>query len=66
VKFDISMIRLLEQQNNEQYYITEEMAKIVKKAGYLSVAEGIESKTMLNRVIELGFDYAQGYLFGKP
>jgi len=34
--------------------------------GYQMVAEGIEDQELLDRVIEAGFDYGQGYLFGKP
>ena len=30
------------------------------------VAEMIETETMREMVTKVGFDYAQGYLFGKP
>jgi diguanylate cyclase (GGDEF)-like protein len=65
VKFDISMVRLLEHANPQQQ-ITAEMARMVKNAGYRIVAEGIETQAMLEKVRQIGFDYAQGYYFGKP
>jgi diguanylate cyclase (GGDEF)-like protein len=66
VKFDISMIRLLNAESPQQRVITEEMAAIVKTAGYQIVAEGIETEQMLESVQRIGFHYAQGFLFGKP
>jgi EAL domain-containing protein (putative c-di-GMP-specific phosphodiesterase class I) len=39
---------------------------MVKNAGYRIVAEGIETQAMLEKVRQIGFDYAQGYYFGKP
>jgi diguanylate cyclase len=34
--------------------------------GCTSVAEGVETETQLNRLIELGCEHAQGYSFGVP
>jgi len=65
VKFDISMIAQLEKENQQQRLITEEMAALVKAAGYKIVAEGIETETMLQRVKGIGFDYVQGFYFGR-
>ena len=39
---------------------------MVRNAGYKIIAEGIETETLLNRIRAIGFDYAQGYYFGKP
>ncbi|OOZ37635.1 EAL domain-containing protein [Solemya velesiana gill symbiont] len=64
VKFDISMIQQLNHADSQQRLITEEMARLVKAAGYQIVAEGVETESLLNGVIDIGFDYAQGYLFG--
>jgi diguanylate cyclase (GGDEF)-like protein len=66
VKFDISMIRLLEDPQPKQQRITVDVADIVKKAGYAIVAEGVESENLLSLVTGLGFDFAQGFYFGKP
>lgn len=66
VKFDISMVRMLESGNERQRLMMEEIARMVVAAGYELVAEGIETRELLDKVIRLGFSHAQGYLFGKP
>ncbi len=66
VKFDISMVRLLESGEARQRLMIEEIARMVVTAGYELVAEGIETRELLEKVIRLGFSHAQGYYFGKP
>ena len=66
VKFDISMIRLLEHENRREYFITGGIAALVKASGYKIVAEGIETREILEKAKNIGFDYAQGYLFDRP
>lgn len=66
VKFDISMIRLLESGDPRQRLMMEEIARMVVAAGYELVAEGIERRELLEKVVRLGFSHAQGYLIGKP
>ena len=66
VKFDISMVRLLESGEARQRLMIEEIARMVITAGYELVAEGIETRELLEKVIQLGFSHAQGYYFGKP
>ncbi len=65
VKFDISMIRLLAGDDPRQRLMVGEIANIVSSNGYLLVAEGVESSELLDRVTALGFNYAQGFLFGQ-
>ncbi len=66
VKFDISMINLLMSEDSRQRLLIEEIAGMVISAGYELVAEGVETRELLDRVIRLGFTHAQGYYFGKP
>jgi EAL domain-containing protein (putative c-di-GMP-specific phosphodiesterase class I) len=65
VKFDITLVRGLEQAS-KQRYVVEGLAGVIMKAGFPLVAEGIETQEMLDRVRSLGFDYVQGYLIGRP
>jgi EAL domain-containing protein (putative c-di-GMP-specific phosphodiesterase class I) len=44
----------------------EDLARMIKDAGYKLVAEGIESEALLQRVTELGFSHAQGFHIGRP
>lgn len=64
VKFDISLIRGLG--DEQQLTIVSHLATMIHDAGYLLVAEGIESEELSKQVKKLGFNYGQGYLYGKP
>jgi diguanylate cyclase (GGDEF)-like protein len=66
VKFDISMVRMLEKGDPRQKLILEEIAGMVLTAGYQLVAEGIETRAQLDKIIGMGFTHAQGFYFGKP
>lgn len=65
VKFDISMVRSLEERGRQAIFV-EDLARLIKDAGYQLVAEGIESEALLQRVTELGFSHAQGFHIGQP
>jgi len=64
VKFDISLI--VDLYKPKQETLVHSLCKMMKDIGYQMVAEGIEEEVLLEKVIEAGFDYGQGYLFGKP
>jgi len=64
VKFDMSLI--IDLHNPKQRTLIHSLSKMMQDIGYQMVAEGIEDQELLDRVIEAGFDYGQGYLFGKP
>lgn len=65
VKFDISLIRSLEQ-DERQGGIVEGLAMMIRKAGYGMVAEGVETGQTLEKVSLLGFTHGQGYFLGRP
>lgn len=65
IKFDINLIRDLES-NTGQAEVTADIARMIRRAGYQLVAEGIESEALLAKVKSLGFTHVQGFLFGKP
>lgn len=65
IKLDIGMVRDLEG-DPSQRIITEHIAHMVRGAGYQLVAEGIETEALLQRILELGFTHAQGFLFDRP
>jgi len=66
VKFDISMVRLLDSGDRRQQLMMEDISNLVLTAGYQMVAEGVETRELLDKVISLGFSHAQGYYFDKP
>ncbi len=61
VKFDMSLVRLLEQEDLRQRLVVEDIAQMVATAGYDLVAEGIETETLLARVVDVGFSHGQGF-----
>jgi len=65
VKFDISMVRSLEEAGRQAVFV-EDLARMIKDAGYQLVAEGIESEALLQKVTALGFSHAQGFHIGRP
>ena len=64
VKFDITLIRQLA--DEKQFSIINHLAKMIGETGHLLVAEGIETEELKEKIKQLGFNYAQGYLYGKP
>jgi len=64
VKFDITLIKDLD--NPKQRTLILNLCRMVKEIGYEMVAEGIEQDETHQHVIQAGFDYGQGYLYGKP
>lgn len=61
VKFDMSLVRLLDQEDLRHRLVVEDIAEMVATAGYDLVAEGIESEALLAKVIEVGFSHGQGF-----
>ena len=48
------------------YSMVKAINELAKKMGKQTVAEFVENEAILTRLDDLGVDYAQGYLFGKP
>jgi len=65
IKIDASMIKNIDT-NNESEMITETIVDFAKKFGIKTIAEFVYSKSIYDKVNQLGVDYAQGYYFGKP
>ena len=65
VKFDISMVHSLEESGRQAMFV-EDLARMIRDAGYRLVAEGIESAPLLAKVRQLGFSHAQGFHIGRP
>jgi len=65
LKFDRELIR-----NIDSSYIRREMARALKafaeRIGSAIIAEGIEREGELQTLMELGIDYGQGFLLGRP
>lgn len=65
VKIDQSFVRG-SVEDHRQRALLSAMVSLSHALGYRVVAEGVETATVLDLLVELGCDEAQGYLFGHP
>lgn len=65
IKFDAIFIKNIN--NNERNkVIVKSMVSMAKVLNIKTIAEYVETKEIMDTVIECGIDYAQGYYIGKP
>lgn len=53
-------------QGIHNYEVVRGILSLARSFGFLTVAEGIETEDQLKKVVELGCDWGQGYLFSRP
>lgn len=66
LKFDMSLIRGIDQAPRARCQMVELLVKYATDIGALCIAEGIETQAELATCSELGFHIGQGYLLGRP
>jgi EAL domain-containing protein (putative c-di-GMP-specific phosphodiesterase class I) len=66
LKFDIHMIRDLHLANAAKRQLVKTLVSMVHDFQITALAEGIERQEELEVCKEIGFEFAQGYLFGRP
>jgi EAL domain-containing protein (putative c-di-GMP-specific phosphodiesterase class I) len=66
LKFDIHMIRDLHLANTAQRQLVKTLVSMVRDFRISPLAEGIECQEELEVCKDIGFEFAQGYLFGRP
>lgn len=65
MKLDISLVRGINADLGRQALVVG-MSHFARTAGCRLVAEGIETEEEARTLTELGVEYGQGYLFGRP
>lgn len=65
IKIDGSLIRDIDR-NEGKRAIVSSIVLFTKTLGIQTVAEYVEREELYNIVNEMGIDYSQGFLFGKP
>ena len=65
LKIDMQFVRGMLDANADAR-IVESLVLIARGLGIRTVAEGVESAALIEPLHELGVDYGQGYLFGRP
>ncbi len=66
LKFDIALIRNIHERPPKSRQVIATLVNMARDLGIKSLAEGTEIKEEVEVCRELGFDYFQGYYFGKP
>ncbi len=65
IKIDRSFVSNIENSESDKV-LCEVIVQMAHKLGFKVVAEGIETKTQLDFLLELGCDYGQGFYLSKP
>lgn len=66
LKFDINLIRGIDNAPVSQRRMLKMLVEMTRDFSTATLAEGIETPGEAEVCRELGFDYGQGYLFGRP
>lgn len=66
LKFDISMIRDIHKASLKRRQMVGTLVSMVREFGIAPLAEGVESQDEADACLDLGFQYAQGFYFGRP
>jgi len=66
VKFDMSLIRGLDEASRQRQDMIGLLVKLVKKGHTLALAEGVSHSGELAICQQLGFDLIQGFVYGEP
>lgn len=66
IKLDKSFVASLDDPDSFGAALAQGILDLVRPLGLAGVAEGIETAEQAERLAELGWEYGQGYLFGRP
>lgn len=67
IKFDMNFLRGFDiNKSDKAKYIISSNLSMARLMGMQALAEGVETEEQLQYLQSIGFDKAQGYLFGKP
>ncbi len=66
LKFDIMLIRDIDKAAPTRLAMIRGLVRMVRELGITTLAEGVETAAEAEACVELGFELAQGYYFGRP
>jgi EAL domain-containing protein (putative c-di-GMP-specific phosphodiesterase class I) len=66
LKFDMRLIQGIDKAGESRRKLLQSLVAVARDLSVRTVAEGIESLPEAVACADLGFDYAQGYYFGRP
>jgi EAL domain-containing protein (putative c-di-GMP-specific phosphodiesterase class I) len=65
LKFDIELVHEIDRASPEKQRMLVSLVRIVNDLGIASLAEGVETEAEHEACRQMGFDYAQGYFYGR-
>ncbi len=66
VKFDMALIRNIDQAPERKQQLLAQLVRIVRELGALALAEGVETPAEAECCRQMNFDLVQGFLTGRP
>ena len=66
IKIDQSFVHEIVEEDSNSPLLLQTVVAIAKSLGYEIVAEGIETQSQADRLMQLGTRYVQGYLYSTP
>ncbi len=66
LKFDMGLIRDMTSRDSARYRLLAELNRMITDLGVSTVIEGVEDEATAALCREIGIDYLQGFLFGRP
>jgi len=66
LKFDIKLIRNIDDTTSPRHSLVASLVQVVLQLGVAPLAEGVETAAEAAACQALGFQYAQGYYYGRP
>jgi EAL domain-containing protein (putative c-di-GMP-specific phosphodiesterase class I) len=66
LKFDMGLIRDMTERDSPRYRLLAELNRMIAGMGISTLIEGVEDDRTAQLCREIGIDYMQGFLFGRP
>jgi len=66
LKFDISLIRDLEERDSPKFQLLTTLNDLISTMGIKTLAEGVENEVTAGLCRDIGIDYFQGFYFSRP
>lgn len=66
LKFDMSLVRDIDSASPQRQQVLATLVQMARGLGIVTLAEGIETEAESETCQQMGFDLAQGFLYGRP
>lgn len=66
LKFDIGLVREIDKASKAKRNLVQSLVSLSRDMAILTLAEGLDRQEEVETCKELGFDFIQGFYFGKP